>query len=155
MLLIWKCSAPNKIEKIDPTSCGILNGHPTKIAPDKIFGGVVQNQDKEGQFLSSEHNILETLNSKHYKTKQTPLHLCASGKWERCEWRMVVVCDGLCWAGQVESTLPTLPVSATSTPLLLPWIFEWQESKKVPPQPKNGISEKYHLEDSFMASGCR
>ena len=65
---------------IDPNTFEVLNGHPNKIPTDKIFGGVVQNQDKEGQFLSSEHNILETLNSKHYKTKQTPLHLCASGK---------------------------------------------------------------------------
>ena len=28
---------------IHPTSIGILNGHPTKIPPDKILGGVVQN----------------------------------------------------------------------------------------------------------------
>ena len=28
---------------MDPTSITILNGHPTKIPPDKILGGVVQN----------------------------------------------------------------------------------------------------------------
>ena len=28
---------------IDPTSITILNGHPTKIPPDQILGGVVKN----------------------------------------------------------------------------------------------------------------
>ena len=28
---------------IDPTNFGILNGHPTKIPPGEILGGVVKN----------------------------------------------------------------------------------------------------------------
>ena len=46
---------------INPTSIGILNGHPTEIPPDKMLGGVVQNCRK-----------ITKNNQNHHKSPPTP-----------------------------------------------------------------------------------
>ena len=44
---------------IDPTNIEFLNGHPTKIPPDKILGGVVQNcRSSHLSFVKYEWNFI-------------------------------------------------------------------------------------------------